>query len=79
VPIFSRIGLRDVFKLANERKWRFGSFGAFGECKRFCIAREGVVIVTAFREVRGASLWMTPNSVFQNVVPYVTTASLPER
>jgi hypothetical protein len=56
-----------------------GDLRALGKCKCFGVAREGLVLVTVVREVGRAPLWMAPNSVFQHVVPNVTTTGLRER
>jgi len=38
---------RYVLTLSNQRKWRFGSFGALRKCKCVGIGREGTIIVIA--------------------------------
>ena len=79
VTVLAGIIFRDIFKLPNERERCFGTLGALGKRKRLGVGCEGLVIVTAVFEVGGTALWVTPNAVFQNVIPNITTASLRQR
>jgi hypothetical protein len=79
VTVLAGIVFRDIFELSNERERRFGTYGALGKRKRIGVGCEGVVIVAAVFEVGRTALWVTPNAVFQNIVPNIAAASLRQR
>lgn len=64
VKILARTRLCYILKLSNQGKRRFGRFGSFGKCKSLGVGRERIIIVVT------AVLWVTPNAIFQNIVPH---------
>jgi hypothetical protein len=79
VKILARIGLRYVFTLSNQGNRCFGSFGSFGKCKCLGVGRERIIIVTAVITIGRTTLWVAPNAIFQNIVPYKAAAHLGKR
>jgi hypothetical protein len=73
VSILAGIGFLYVFKLSNQRKRSFGTLSSLRKRKRFSIRRERKVIIIAVFHIRGTALWVAPDAVFQNVIPYIAT------
>src|ERR1700732_983354 len=72
VDIRARLGLADVFGLADQRKRLFRSLGTPVELERFIVRRERMVVVITIVQVRSSPLRVTPDPIFQHVVPYVS-------
>src|SRR6266498_1842625 len=68
--------LLDVLLLQDEREWFLGSFRLPRKVGRLGEGCECAEIVVAFVQVGGTSLRMTPDPVFQDLIPHVPTASL---
>ena len=73
VGVNTRFRLVDMFDLSNKSQWFFSTRSFLRKGGSLGICCESMEVVTALFLIRGTTLRMKPDTVFQNLVPDVAS------
>jgi len=74
VNVPAGFGFLYVFFLENESEWLFCANSSARKSKRLGIIPKSKIVVTTVFEIRCATLWMTPDAVLQDGIPYKSSS-----